>query len=193
MEMVLIEEFEALDIQEDVRSHSLRVMELSVQVAKQMISSGYEEEINVNALRVAALYHDVGKMDVSKFILNKPGKLCDHELKKMQQHVKYSGKYASERGFPSNIIKIILHHHENCSGTGYPFGLTGSHLSIESKILRAADIYDALTSDRPYRKAFSQNDTLDIILKDHKEYDMNVLRTLLEVLGVNNIEKERIA
>lgn len=193
MEKKLIEEFDKLPIQEDVKRHSNRVMELSLQIANKLIETGYDELINMSDLKVAAQYHDVGKKDVSKFILNKPGKLLDHEYQQMQMHVKYSGRYASDRGFSSNIIKIILHHHETCNGKGYPFGLKSDALSIETKILRVADVYDALTNDRPYREAYNQNDALDLILRDHEEYDIEILKVLFEVLGIRNIDSEQIA
>lgn len=185
--------YEKLNLQEDVHSHSLRVVELSEQIANRLITLGYKEKINISSLKIAARHHDIGKKDIPNKILNKPDVLTDEEMKVMKLHVKYSGKYASERGFPRDVIKIILHHHENCLGTGYPFGLKSDQLSIESKILRAADIYDALTNDRPYRKAFSQNVALDIILEKHEEYDIDVLKALFEVLGVRNVDADLIA
>ena len=193
METILIEEFEKLNIQEDVKTHSRRVEALSLEIANRLIDIGYKEPINLSNLKLAARYHDVGKKDIPKKILNKPGELTNEEMHIMKQHVKLSGKYAADRGFPSPVIKIILHHHESCNGNGYPFGLLSHALSIESKILRVADIYDALTSDRPYRKAFNQNDALDIILEAHEEYDMNILRVLFEILGVRNMDTVRIA
>ncbi len=193
MEKQLIEEFEQLNIQEDVKNHSRRVEALSLKIANRLIDDGYKGAINLGDLKIAARYHDIGKKDIPKKILNKPDKLTVEEMVIMKQHVKFSGKYAADRGFPSPVIKIILHHHESCNGNGYPFGLKSDALSIESKILKVSDIYDALTSDRPYRKAFNQNDALDIILSAHEEYDIDILRVLFEILGARNVESVRSA
>lgn len=189
----LIEEFELLPLQEDVKEHSRRVKTIALLIANNLmdIEDGYL--VNLKSLEVAALYHDVGKMYIPKEILNKPGKLTPREMNTMKLHVKLSGHYVSKRGIPSDIIKIILHHHETCNGKGYPFGLKRESLSIESKILRVADNYDAMTSDRPYRDALSQNEALDIILANHEEYDMLVLRMLFEVLGLRNVKEEKSA
>lgn len=189
----LIEEFELLPLQEDVKEHSLRVEELALLIANKMMDTEDGYYINLINLKVGARYHDVGKMYIPEEILNKPGKLTPEEMLIMQTHVKWSGKYAQERGISSEIIKIILHHHESCNGKGYPFGLKKEALSIESRILRVADNYDAMTSDRPYREAWSQNEALEIILSNHEEYDMLVLRMLFEVLGLRNIKEEKSA
>ncbi|MBN2794463.1 MAG: HD domain-containing protein [Clostridia bacterium] len=189
-EQQLIQEFEDLDIQEDVKEHSKRVMTLSGLIALNLQKN---QDINLSSLRIAALYHDVGKMYIPKTILNKPGRLTDQEMNTMKLHVKFSGKYVADRGLPSKIVKIILHHHETCNGTGYPFGLSGEVLNVESKILRVADIYDALTSDRPYRDAHTQREALNIILERLEEYDERILKALFEVLGLEAVDVEKIA
>ena len=189
----LIEEFELLPLQEDVKEHSRRVKTIALLIANNLMDIEEGCLVNLKNLEVAALYHDVGKMYIPKEILNKPGKLTPNEMARMKLHVKLSGKYAEKRGISSEIIKIILHHHEACNGKGYPFGLKKESLSIESKILRVADNYDAMTSDRPYRDALSQNEALDIILAKHEEYDMLVLRMLFEVLGLRNVKEEKSA
>lgn len=189
----LIEEFELLPLQKDVKEHSKRVSTLALAIANNLIDTEREHLVNQKCLEVAALYHDIGKMYIPKDILNKPAKLTLTEMSTMKLHVKLSGHYASKRGMPSDIIKIILHHHETCNGKGYPFGLKKESLSLESRILRVADNYDAMTSDRPYRDALSQNEALDIILNNHEEYDMLVLRMLFEVLGLRNVKEEKSA
>lgn len=193
METYLMEAFEKLKMDKDVKDHCKRVMHLSVAMAGKCIEESCLELVNIDNLEVAALYHDVGKMYIPKEILNKPGPLSDEEMSMMKLHVKYSGWHAASQGIPSSVIKIILHHHETCNGKGYPFAISDSQLSIEAKILRVADVYDALTSNRPYRPAHSQSDALDIILKNRDEYDMRIVGILLNILNAEKVDVERSA
>lgn len=111
-------------------------------------------------LRYAALLHDIGKIGIDERILNKKEKLTDDEWNEIRQHPEKGAHIVEGIEFLADAVEIIRSHHERVDGNGYPHGLSGGQLSTESMILCVADAYDAMTSDRPYRKALSQETAL---------------------------------
>ena len=107
--------------------------------------------------------HDTGKLAVPERILNKPGKLTPAEFETMKLHVDAGADILSSIDFPYPVVPIVRAHHENWDGTGYPNGLKGTDIPIGARILSVVDCYDALTSDRPYRAAMSDDEALAII------------------------------
>ena len=106
-------------------------------------------------LKRAALLHDIGKLGVSNTILDKPAKLDADEWVQMQRHAEYSELILSRISVFAELAPIASAHHEKLNGKGYPKGLSGDEIKLESRILAVADIFDALTADRPYRAAMS--------------------------------------
>jgi HD-GYP domain-containing protein (c-di-GMP phosphodiesterase class II) len=129
--------------------HSERVSRLTVAVAKEM---GVPRERLVDIER-GALLHDVGKIGVPDNVLQKPASLTEREYEAMQKHPLLAGLMISNVGFLEGAMPILLYHHERFDGTGYPFGLKGEAIPLEARIFTVVDAYDAMTSDRPYRKA----------------------------------------
>ncbi len=129
--------------------HSERVSRLTVAVAKEM---GVPKERMVDIER-GALLHDVGKIGVPDVVLQKPASLNEREYEAMQKHPLLAGLMISNVGFLEGAMPILLYHHERFDGTGYPFGLKGEAIPLEARIFAVVDAYDAMTSDRPYRKA----------------------------------------
>jgi hypothetical protein len=117
----------------------------------------------MKAIEAAALLHDTGKLAVPERILNKPGKLTASEFETMKLHVDAGADILSSIDFPYPVVPIVRAHHENWDGTGYPNGLKGLDIPIGARILSVVDCYDALTSDRPYRAAMSDEEALGII------------------------------
>jgi len=133
--------------------------------------------------RVGALLHDVGKIVVPTAILNKPGQLTDEERRIMERHALAGAELLSDVEFPWDVLPIIRNHHERWDGRGYPDQLAGEAIPLAARILCIADVYDALTTDRPYRKAFSQEKALDIMTSDAGAFDPALFaqfRALLE-------------
>ena len=133
------------------RGHCQRVMEISCEIAKAM---GMNEN-QIDDLKYAAILHDIGKIGISASILNKDGKLTEEEFSEIKKHPSIAFNILKEVEFIKNGLDGILQHHERNDGFGYPNGLKGDEISAFGKILCIADAFDAMTSDRPYRKGMS--------------------------------------
>jgi len=115
----------------------------------------------VRNIRIASLLHDIGKVSVSERLLNKPGKLTDEEFAKVKQHAPLGAEIiVSEAETLQNLAPIVRHHHEHFGGKGYPDGLTGEEIPLEARILAVADVFDAMTHERAYRKALSREEAI---------------------------------
>ncbi len=144
---------------ENTGQHIFRVKLLSGFIAEKL---GLDEE-TIEKVRMFASLHDIGKIFVPKEILQKPGKLTAEEWEIMRQHTIYAKRILDVPGFES-ALNIALYHHENYDGTGYPFGLKEKEIPVEAHIVKLVDVYDALRSSRPYKKGFTHEETINIIL-----------------------------
>ena len=133
--------------------HSVRVSEL----CKSMGESLDLTERKIHELKTAGLLHDIGKIAIEEHILNKPGKLTDDEYKEIKRHPEIGYRILSTVNEMSEIAEYVLLHHEAWNGKGYPKGLKGEDIPIESRIIAIADAYDAMTSERSYRKPLSED------------------------------------
>ena len=170
----------AIDAKDDVtHSHVRRVQAYAVALANAL---GVEDEDSIKAIKAAALLHDTGKLAVPEHILNKPGKLTASEFEKMKLHVDVGADILSLVKFPYPVVPIVRCHHENWDGSGYPRGVRGEAIPIGARILSVVDCYDALTSDRPYRRAMTDEAALGI-LRDRRGtmYDPRVVDTFVSV------------
>jgi putative nucleotidyltransferase with HDIG domain len=151
----------AVDAKDQVtHGHIRRVQRFAVELAKQL---SLTDDRQIKAIEAAALLHDMGKLAIPEFILNKPGKLTTSEFDVMKTHAALGADILSSIHFPYPVVPIVRHHHENWDGTGYPDGLKGSEIPIGARILSVVDCYDALTSDRPYRPAMTDEQAIDIL------------------------------
>lgn len=139
--------------------HSRRVEDYAERIALKLKYSPNR----IDSIKVAALLHDIGKIGIEDSILAKPTRLSQDEWSKIQQHPIIGMKILEEVPFPKQVKDAILHHHEKYNGGGYPDGLKGDQVSTDAYILSAADAYDAMTSDRPYRKALSKETAINIL------------------------------
>ena len=153
----LAQALEAKD--EYTQGHSARVAEESVGIARYLSLSDTE----IQRMWLAGYLHDIGKIGIKETVLNKPGKLDDEEWDLIQQHPVVAGKILGPIPELSDVIDIIVHHHERYDGGGYPDGLEGSSIPLGARILAVADTYDALTSRRPYRDPLALDETLRIL------------------------------
>ena len=107
----------------------------------------------------------MGKLGVPDHILNKPGPLTPDEYEQIKRHTVVGAEIVSRIDYPYPVVPIVRHHHENWDGSGYPDGLRGYDIPIGARILAVIDCYDALTSDRPYRRAMNHDDAMAIVLE----------------------------
>ncbi len=152
---VLAETIEAKD--RHTRGHCNRMRFLCVELGR---LAGLSEK-DIEILEYASILHDLGKIGVSDFILNKNGPLDKDELYRIKEHPEIGEKILQSIPMMDTVARIIGAHHENFDGTGYPKGLKGSDIPLPARIIAVADIYDAMTSDRPYRKGLPLNVVLD--------------------------------
>src|SRR5689334_15144692 len=122
-------------------------------------------EAELRALHAGALLHDIGKLAVPEYILNKPGKLTESEFAKMKIHPTVGGDILKRVNFPYPVEDIVRYHHEKWNGTGYPKGLKGEHIPLVARIISVVDFYDATRCDRPYRKGMKLEDSIGLLQK----------------------------
>jgi len=159
--------------------HSRRVTELTLRLAKKMDISGSQ----LSNIRRGTLLHDIGKMGLPDSVLLKEGPLTDDEMKIMQAHPRLAFEMLSSIPYLEPALEIPYYHHEKFDGTGYPHGLKGKEIPLPARIFAVVDVWDALLSDRPYRKAWTKDVTLQYI-KDQsgKHFDPDVVRKFLEIV-----------
>jgi len=159
--------------------HSEKVTKIALQIGEALGLSSEESEI----LNRGGLLHDIGKLGVSQEILDKPGKLNAEEKALMQKHVLLGARILEPISAYKEIMPIVLEHHENDNGTGYPYGISGEDISLYARIIAVADRFEALTSNRPYRKALDQKSAVKFIKeKSGEEFDPRVAKAFLNVI-----------
>jgi len=166
----------AVDAKDQVtHGHIRRVQKYALGLANAL---ELHDEKQVKAIEAAALLHDMGKLAIPEYILNKPGRLTPLEFDKMKLHAGIGADILSSIEFPYPVIPIVRHHHENWDGSGYPDGLRGTSIPLGARILSVVDCYDALTSDRPYRPKLSSGEALRVVVERRgKMYDPIVVDT----------------
>jgi putative nucleotidyltransferase with HDIG domain len=160
--------------------HSERVTEVALKIAKEMELSPKDLDI----LRRGGLLHDIGKIGIPSELLDKPGKLTAEEMALVREHVEI-GKRILEpiQGF-AECMPVVLQHHEWVDGSGYPYGLRGEQISIHARIFAVADCYDALVSERPYRRGLQRDRVLEILRKGvGKQFDASVMEAFSRVVA----------
>ena len=169
--LIILRQFISKD--QYTQNHSYRV---SIYATKIAVEMGLENE-RIEDIRAASLLHDIGKLDISRDLLYKASRLTIEETAEVKKHVAKGGEILQPVGGAlSRILPIILAHHDKFDGSGYN-PTRGSDIPLESRIITVADVYDALTSDRPYRKAITPFDAKEIITKGSgTEFDPVVVR-----------------
>lgn len=171
----------ALDLRDnETENHTLRVVEMSLRLAEKM---GIKNEDLIHIKR-GALLHDIGKMGVPDSILHKPGPLTDEEWVIMRQHPQFAYEMLSQISYLHRALDIPSCHHEKWDGSGYPRGLKGEQIPLAARLFAVVDVWDALRSDRPYRKAWADDRVMDYIKEESgKHFDPAVVTAFLELLS----------
>ncbi|MBW3600027.1 MAG: HD-GYP domain-containing protein, partial [Planctomycetes bacterium] len=160
--------------------HSDRVARVSVRLAQQM---GCDNKL-VQTMYMASLVHDIGKIGVPDSILRKPGRLTDEEFEHIKKHPELGHNILRDIRQLENVLPVVLHHHEQWNGGGYPHGLAGEEIPLMARICAVADAYDAMSSDRPYRKGMPEEKILQIFREGAgSQWDADVVEALLTAWG----------
>jgi len=171
------ESIESKDIH--TQGHCERVADLSTALAAK---AGFDEN-SLFWFRIGALLHDVGKLIVPAEVLNKPGKLTDEEWALVRKHPEAGEQMLADVQFPWDVSPMVRSHHERWDGKGYPDGLAGEDIPLTARILCVADVYDALTTERSYKRAFSQLEAIEIMRREiGKQFDPQLFARFEEMV-----------
>jgi HD-GYP domain-containing protein (c-di-GMP phosphodiesterase class II) len=175
----------AMDLRDrETEGHTLRVTDLTIQLARMV---GIDED-EIPHIRRGSLLHDMGKLGIPDSILYKPGPLNEEEWELMRKHPVFAYEMIAPIDYLKKAIDIPYCHHERWDGSGYPRGLRGEDIPLAARIFAVVDVYDALTSDRPYRSAWSKEKTLDYISSLRGvQFDPQVVDLFFELIESEDI------
>ena len=157
--------------------HSVDVASMAMIIARQ---SGMSDE-DVRRIGVSGLLHDLGKSEIPNEILNKPARLTDEEFEVMKSHPLRGYNLLKDKpDIAPEILMGVLQHHEKMGGNGYPLGVAGDKISPYARVLAVADIYDALVTERPYKKGFTPRDAVEMIMAMTEDLDVNMIKMFLK-------------
>ncbi|AIE84348.1 putative metal-dependent phosphohydrolase [Fimbriimonas ginsengisoli Gsoil 348] len=171
--------------------HIIRVQRYAVAVAIEMGLEGGDLE----GVRTGALLHDIGKLGVPEYVLLKPGPLTPEEYEKVKKHPEIGAAILDPVEFPWPVLPVVRHHHERWDGTGYPDGLAGENIPLTARIMAVADVYDAVTSTRSYRQAWTHERAVELIRREAgSHFDPVVVESFLKVIDrvVNEMASEGV-
>jgi putative nucleotidyltransferase with HDIG domain len=169
-------------------AHGIIVSNLARAVSEEM----EHDDMFLDDITIAGLLHDIGKLRLNKYIDNSGffnDNLVVEQMRYVRGHARFSRDILMEKKYPLLVIDSVYHHHENMNGTGYPDGLTGSKIPFMSRILRICDVFAALTSDRPYRKAFDPHTAVQLIIDEIENYDVTIFTAFQRMYHSDKYEK----
>ena len=163
-------------------NHGITVSNLAYAVAAEM---GKDEEFCYQ-MAIAGMLHDIGKLKLTGYINGQErDPLLIEELKYVRMHSSLGYEELKDQGYSDIVLQSILYHHENYDGSGYPSNLSGDSIPLGARILRVCDVYAALSSDRPYRKAFDVSTVIELMIDEIKNFDMEVFLAFQRVVHNN--------
>ena len=164
-------------------NHGMRVSNLAYAVAKEL---GLDES-QCYELAIAGMLHDIGKLKLTGYINGQErDPLVIEELKYVRMHSTLGCEELKGQGYSDFVLESILYHHENYDGSGYPSNKAGEDIPIGARILRVCDVFAALSSDRPYRKAFDIDTVMELMIEEVKNFDMEVFLAFQRVVHKSN-------
>ena len=169
------------DLSEEL-NHGIAVSNLAYAVAAEL---GQDEEFCYQ-MAIAGMLHDIGKLKLTDYINGQENDpLLIEELKYVRMHSSLGYEELKDQGYSELVLRSVLYHHENYDGSGYPSNLRGDSIPLGARILRVCDVYAALSSDRPYRKAFDVSTVIELMIDEIKNFDMEVFLAFQRVVHNN--------
>jgi HD-GYP domain-containing protein (c-di-GMP phosphodiesterase class II) len=171
------------------KGHTDRVWYLAETLARML---GWNEEL-LHQVKMGSILHDIGKIGVPDRILNKAGRLSPEEFEIMRKHPQMGAKILEGISFLQPALPYVLYHHERYDGRGYPFGIGGQDIPIEGRMMAVVDTFDAITSDRPYRKNLGYQKAIQE-LREHSgtQFDPRIAAALIQAWENNSLDEERL-
>ncbi len=167
----------------DLAEHLFRTKERAILFGQYAALT--EEETSI--LSIGAGIHDIGKLSISDYILNKPARLTAVEYSQVQKHVDFGVQFLKPLNLDPRIDEIVLFHHENQDGSGYPNGLKSNEIPFLARMVRIMDTFDALTEDRPYHKGVSHSEAVGVLRRESRFYDPELLECFFDMINDVNI------
>lgn len=169
--------------------HQKRVATICLAIAREM---GFEQS-KLDTVRIAAILHDIGKINLPTEILCKPGKLAECEYNLIKIHAEAGQQILKKIDFPDDIAEIVYQHHETLDGEGYPRGLKGDEICTEARILRIADVVEAISANRPYRPSNEIEEALaEIDENNNGRYDTAISKICLDLFRNKSFQIKEI-
>ena len=182
-------EMAASEDSEEAIDHGILVANLGLRLSEEL---GFDNNF-CSEIAKAGIVHDIGKLQISSLLYGrKEGVLRIEEIKYVRRHPTLGYNYLKEKNIGTEDFRnIILHHHENYDGSGYPDNIKGELIPVGSRILRICDVYAALVSERPYRAAFDKENAMELMIDEVKNFDMNYFLAFMRVVhgdGIKDID-----
>lgn len=177
------EECYSVDMNDAVR-HGMCVSILASELAREL---GCDEEF-VHKAAVAGMLHDVGKIQISPYIYGRrQGTMKIEEMRYVRLHAKLGAEILKREGYDQDIVDMVHYHHENYDGSGYPYRMCGDEIPLGARIIRVCDVFSALISNRPYRKAFDADTAFGMVIDEVRHFDMKVFLAFQRLINTTDV------
>lgn len=161
-------------------SNMARIMAIELGLSKEEIYK----------MSLAGMLHDIGKLKLAGYLYGDEDQSVVSQMRHVRTHSRFSYDILKEKGLEEDILMSILHHHENYDGSGYPDNISGEDIPLGARILRVCDVFVALISDRPYRRAFDVKTAVELMIDEVKNFDMKIFLAFQRVVHKVDIEKD---
>lgn len=173
----------SMDMNDAIR-HGMCVSILASELAREL---GMSDEF-VHKVAVAGMLHDVGKLQISPYIYGrKRNTMKIEEMQYVRLHAKMGADILSREGYDKDIVDMVHYHHENYDGSGYPYRMQGDEIPVGARMIRVCDVFSALVSDRPYRKAFDAETAFGMVIDEVRHFDMKIFLAFQRMINTSDV------